>query len=168
MLPSIALSINQPWAALIAHGLKRIENRGWNTSWRGEFLIHTGKNVDRDASEDMLAGRHPVTGEPLDLGDMSLADLRQGGMIGIARLVDVIRGHKDLARFEGKIDTSWFVGKYGFILANARPIEFIPCVGALGFFKPDYSLAYKPKPEPKSRTKTVVEIVPDPQRGLFE
>lgn len=170
-LPEVALSINQPWAALIAHGLKPIENRGWNTSWRGEFLIHTGKNVDREAGEEMLAGRHPVTGDPFDGGDMTLADLRQGGMIGIARLVDVIRGHKDLARFEGKIDTSWFVGKYGLVIAEARPIEFIPCVGALGFFEPNYDLTYKPKPEPKSKTPRASKNVRDvgaPQGGLFD
>ena len=36
-----ALSIKQPWASLIAHGIKNIENRGWRTNFRGRILIHT-------------------------------------------------------------------------------------------------------------------------------
>jgi hypothetical protein len=35
-----ALSIRQPWAWLIANGHKDIENRSWNTNYRGAFLIH--------------------------------------------------------------------------------------------------------------------------------
>jgi len=34
------LSIKQPWANLIAHGLKDIENRTWRTNFRGRILIH--------------------------------------------------------------------------------------------------------------------------------
>lgn len=35
-----ALSIKQPWAALIAHGIKDIENRTWRTKFRGRIFIH--------------------------------------------------------------------------------------------------------------------------------
>ncbi len=35
-----ALSIIQPWASLIATGIKDVENRTWRTNYRGEFLIH--------------------------------------------------------------------------------------------------------------------------------
>jgi len=34
-----AISIQQPWATLIAYGEKRIEWRSWSTSYRGELLI---------------------------------------------------------------------------------------------------------------------------------
>ena len=30
-----ALSIKQPWASLIAHGIKDIENRTWKTNFLG-------------------------------------------------------------------------------------------------------------------------------------
>jgi len=43
------LTIIQPWAAAIALGPKRIENRTWRPSNRmlGEFIaIHAGKKVD--------------------------------------------------------------------------------------------------------------------------
>lgn len=35
-----ALSIKQPWAFLIAHGIKDIENRTWRTNFRGRIYIH--------------------------------------------------------------------------------------------------------------------------------
>ena len=30
-----ALTIKQPWASLIVHGIKDIENRTWRTDYRG-------------------------------------------------------------------------------------------------------------------------------------
>ena len=38
-----ALSIKQPWASLIAHGIKDIENRTWKTNFRGRIYIHASK-----------------------------------------------------------------------------------------------------------------------------
>jgi ASCH domain len=35
-----SLSIKQPWASLIAHGIKPIENRTWRTKFRGRIYIH--------------------------------------------------------------------------------------------------------------------------------
>lgn len=41
-----ALSIKQPWASLIAHGIKNIENRTWKTKFRGRIFIHaSAKNA---------------------------------------------------------------------------------------------------------------------------
>lgn len=40
------LSIKQPWASLIAHGIKDIENRTWKTHFRGRIYIHaSGKCI---------------------------------------------------------------------------------------------------------------------------
>lgn len=40
-----ALSIKQPWASLIAHGIKDIENRTWKTHFRGRIYIHASSNT---------------------------------------------------------------------------------------------------------------------------
>lgn len=39
-----ALTIRQPWASLIAHGVKTIETRSWSTEYRGPLAIHAGKH----------------------------------------------------------------------------------------------------------------------------
>ena len=43
-----AISIRQPWANLIAHGLKDVENRTCKTKLRGVVLIHALKKNDTD------------------------------------------------------------------------------------------------------------------------
>lgn len=40
-----ALSIKQPWASLIAHGIKDIENRTWRTHFRGRIYIHASAKI---------------------------------------------------------------------------------------------------------------------------
>jgi len=57
------LSIRQPWAGMITHGLivkredrrvriyKDVENRTWFTRYRGPLLIHASQTVDREAHE---------------------------------------------------------------------------------------------------------------------
>ena len=46
------LSIKQPYASLIAYGIKKYEFRTWNTKYRGEILIHASKSVDKKAMEE--------------------------------------------------------------------------------------------------------------------
>ena len=41
------LSIRQPWAWLILHGGKDVENRNWATKVRGRVLIHAGSTMTR-------------------------------------------------------------------------------------------------------------------------
>ncbi|MFV5697767.1 ASCH domain-containing protein [Flavobacterium sp. ZT3R17] len=43
-----ALSIKQPWASLIAHGFKDIENRTWRTHFRGRIYIHVSAKTAGD------------------------------------------------------------------------------------------------------------------------
>src|SRR5256885_11561322 len=42
-----ALSLKQPWAALLAHGLKTVEVRRWPTARRERILIHAAGVPDR-------------------------------------------------------------------------------------------------------------------------
>ena len=45
------ITIKQPWATLIAEGIKEYEFRTWNTKYRGDILIHAGKSIDKKALE---------------------------------------------------------------------------------------------------------------------
>ena len=38
-----AISLWQPWASLMAHGMKTIETRDWYTFYRGPLIIHAAK-----------------------------------------------------------------------------------------------------------------------------
>ena len=45
------ITIKQPFASLIAAGIKEYEFRTWKTKYRGEILIHAGKGIDKKAME---------------------------------------------------------------------------------------------------------------------
>lgn len=126
-----ALSIRQPWATLIAHGIKDVENRDWYTNYRGRIFIHAGQTLDAGAT-DWIAER-------LTFGQMELwfkvADFPRGAIIGEADLVDCVTAHQ----------SRWFTGEYGFVLANPFLYDVpVPYKGALGLFNvPDeYGLRY--------------------------
>lgn len=141
-IPEKALSIMQPWAWLIVNGHKDIENRDWPTKYRGPVAIHAGKKVDEDCAMSLTysdGAHHPVTGEniTIDTGQRlvssnSMWDTwsapywheQRGGIVGVAEIVDCVDAS----------DSEWFVGRYGFVIRNARPVPFIPVKGALSFF----------------------------------
>ena len=43
------ITIKQPWATLIAEGIKKYEFRSWKTNYRGDILIHAGAGIDASA-----------------------------------------------------------------------------------------------------------------------
>lgn len=105
----VALSIRQPWAHRIMFEGKDIENRSWLTRFRGPVLIHAGKAVDADDRESVTP------------------DMQRGGIVGMVEIDDCVTDS----------DSEWFFGRYGFVLRNPVPLQFVPCKGALGFFRPD-------------------------------
>lgn len=117
-----ALSIRQPWAWLIIHGGKDIENRTWHTKLRGRFLVHASQGMTRDEwrAASRFCDENGLSLPPL----YSDADLQRGGIIGSVELVD-------------SVDTSespWYMGEKGFVLRDPRPLPFVPLKGRLGFF----------------------------------
>jgi len=130
----LALSIRQPWAWLIVHGPKRIENRAWPTRYRGPFLIHASKWWSRRiVSETLDALRlQGLLAEPAKtLGGGPFFPIEQmavetGGIVGRAVLVDCVTEHR----------SSWFAGPFGFVLADdVEPLPFRPWRGELGLFR---------------------------------
>lgn len=43
------LTLKQPWATLVAEGIKKYEFRSWKTNYRGKILIHAGSGIDKEA-----------------------------------------------------------------------------------------------------------------------
>ncbi len=65
-----ALSIKQPWASMIAEGLKTIETRTWPTFYRGELLIVSSKRP----SDEGPAGKALAVAELIDCHRMTVDD----------------------------------------------------------------------------------------------
>jgi hypothetical protein len=43
------ITLKQPWATLVAEGIKKYEFRSWKTKYRGKLLIHAGVGVEKQA-----------------------------------------------------------------------------------------------------------------------
>lgn len=56
------LSVRQPWANLIAMGIKSIETRSWPTKYRGPLAIHAGKKSIGDVGLELMlkVGVNPI------------------------------------------------------------------------------------------------------------
>lgn len=117
-----ALSIQQPWAWLIVHGFKDIENRSWFTKYRGRFLVHASQKPDYSAIRDHRLGDYIA--EIMHEKNVTMATLPRGGIIGSVELIDCITAG----------ESQWFDGDFGYVLANPEPMKFIPCRGQLNFF----------------------------------
>lgn len=118
-----ALSIRQPWAWLIVNGYKTVENRDWNTKYRGRFFVHASKKID-------VIGYEWIN---KNFPEIELPDtFETGGIIGTARLINTV--HESEFRYLASKDKPWFVGEYGFILDEGKPCELRPCRGQLYFF----------------------------------
>jgi predicted transcriptional regulator len=121
-----ALSLKQPFAELILQGRKKIELRKWNTKFRGEFLIHASKSVDKKAMQEF-----------------GFLNLPTGCIVGKAELIEVKHYlNKEEHQKDNNLhlaSSDW--GKYGFILVNVKRVKNIPCNGSLNFWECD--LDYK-------------------------
>jgi hypothetical protein len=144
-IANVALSIRQPWAWAILHAGKDVENRDWSDRYPGftaalrlveavieegggKFLIHASLGMTRGEYEDSLADMHEISCTrpfPPGLALPAFESLPRGGIVGRAQLYDVVSEHA----------SPWFFGPVGLVLRNVRPLPFVPCKGALGFFR---------------------------------
>jgi hypothetical protein len=124
-----ALSLKQPWAALLVHGLKTIEVRRWPTARRGRILIHAARISD----ERPEAWKH--------VSDALRSDaLMVGGIVGEADLTGCLayRSREAFCKDQANHlnEPEWFDGSimYGFTFANAGPLGFHKYPGWMRFF----------------------------------
>jgi len=146
--PTRALSIRQPWAWAVAAGFKSIENRTWQTSFRGSIAIHASESTQA-FTEDAETELYDCGGQPLidalDADENLFGARYFGAIIGVAELVDVVpidsipELSQDVidACGDGPVpDAIWAQGPYCWRLRNAvffrdRPIK---CTGRVNLF----------------------------------
>jgi len=129
-----ALSLRQPWAALVVHFGKHIENRRWNTSFRGEFLIHAAKGMTNREFEEAMDFAFELIGDKCPTEAQLRSMLMFGGIVGRANLVDVIPPRSMF--YPSGVERGWHMPEqYGFVLESVAPLTFEPMRGELGFFE---------------------------------
>ncbi len=121
------LSLKQPYAELIISGKKTIELRKWNTKFRGEFLVHASKKINKEAAER---------------NNIDYTKLVTGGIIGKVTLYDVKVYEnknsflKDKNKHLAPPDFKNY--RFGFLVKNPRRFKKpILIAGKLRFFDVD-------------------------------
>jgi len=129
------ITVKQPFATLIAEGLKEYEFRTWKTKYRGDILIHAGKSIDKNA---MRRYKHLNLEYPI------------GCIIAKATITDCIYMDNEMVKFleeknplvyYGVINKTPWDG-YGFKLENIEKIEPIFVNGKLSLWDYDYPLKW--------------------------
>lgn len=131
-----ALTIIQPWATLIASGHKMNETRSWKTNYRGEVLIHAGKNPKDYTSGcyiDDPDGRHF---QEAGITPNNFEDLPRGSIIGKATLVNCIHINKEFRDHLKRSNPAEYafgdyrIGRYAWVFEN--PVLFEKPIPARG------------------------------------
>ncbi len=118
--PVPALTVRQPWAELIVRGVKCVELRSWNTSYRGPMWLHASKQTD---SVEEIG----------NLGDVFL-----GGLVGeveLGAILPMTAERWEAWRSKHLDPGPYRPGFYGWVLRAPRPLpEPIPVRGGQRLF----------------------------------
>jgi hypothetical protein len=106
------LSLRQPYAELIiVSGRKTIELRKWNTRFRGEFLVHASKAIDKEACK---------------LHGINVSSLTTGVIVGSAVLCDVklYQSKEEFIADQSKhlATSTYSANMYGFLLSDPKDL----------------------------------------------
>ena len=147
-----ALSIRQPWASLIAKGIKDIENRTWKTNFRGKIYIHApAKKLTKSKYVSLIElymiGLKDERIIEAKNKHFDFNDLNYSVIIGEVEIIDCVKNHNSIwADHQTGLQTK---PTYNWILAN--PIEYIhPYVdikGKLSFWEFDKHEHLRKKPK---------------------
>lgn len=138
------LTLWQPWASLLAAGIKRHETRSWSTNYRGLLLVHA-------AASEPLSVLSVVCAEPalqldpgattFDARSRAFRALPRGAVVGVVRLDDVqpisedrVRAYR--ARSPGNADEikrgDWSAGRFAWACTALARVDPIAHAGAQG------------------------------------
>lgn len=87
-----AITLHQPWASLIAYGLKEFETRSWTTPYRGPLAIHAGSGKQGYTAEGWHALEYLRAGFGSDLARVNFpAELPFGAVVCVCELRAIYR-----------------------------------------------------------------------------
>lgn len=134
-----ALSIRQPFAALIASGQKTLETRTWQTDYRGPLLICTGMQghdlFDFYDFRTQILGMRNNSAKDRYTVDKDLI-CAYGCALCVVDLVGV-RSFKKGKAMEDDACCDWYQNAFAWELENVRLVEQVKIPGKLRLFDVD-------------------------------
>lgn len=128
-----AISLWQPWATLIAIGVKRYETRSWPTTHRGLIAIHAAKS-----NAGSLYCRHtPIATALRREGYGGFSALPLGSIVAVGQLVGCVRVEsiRDRLSPDEREFGNFGDGRWAWELSGVRALaKLVPFRGAQGLF----------------------------------
>lgn len=123
------ITLKQPWATLVAEGIKNYEFRSWKTKYRGDILIHAGLGVDKEA---------------IALYENTNLVFPKSRILAIVRVNNCIEINKDFNKYIKALNNITYGNKdrsgYAWELTNVRKINSSETIsGKLGLWNIDYA-----------------------------
>ena len=97
-----SLTVKQPWASLIVHRIKDIENRTWPTKYRGRVLIHAGATIAGHCDELLNDSQYT---KMLESG---ILEYPKSAIIGSVEIVDCVINHPSIWAEKSDKDTCFY------------------------------------------------------------
>ena len=140
-----ALSIKQPYASLIAHNIKNIENRTWKTHFRGRIYIHAAAKSAGNTAFLLNKEQNDFFAWNTENYKTFESNLPYSAIIGEVDIVDCVVNHKSIwaektkGRYQG--DGVFVLSEkpiYNWVLANPVLYEkpILNVKGKLSFWEP--------------------------------
>ncbi|WP_414755530.1 ASCH domain-containing protein [Anabaena sp. CCY 9910] len=141
-----AISLWQPWASLVAMGLKKYETRSWSTNYRGRLVICSAqRNYPEQAQAySKIFHKHQVLFSNTD-NWFEWDELPRGYAVAIANLTDCIKMTDEFIGQQSQLEIDcgeWSAGRFAWKLEQIGKIILpIKITGKQGLFKLDIDLA---------------------------
>lgn len=137
-----ALTLTQPWAGLVASGIKLIENRPRSIVKRDDFgqqfAIHASREIDESVYRRIFEIAPELPGRtPAESGcRWHVLSRITSAVIGVATVVrSVTPSEVETGAIPDADQRRWFFGPVGYVLRDVRALATpVPCRGALGFW----------------------------------
>ncbi len=162
------LSLKQPWASLVAWGLKSLETRSWATKYRGPLFIHA--SASKNKTDAQICKQYPFSSF---LVEDEYEKLPYGKIIACTNLKDVITSEEALTKpklfsdfcADPTLSVEFAFGNYSenrqiWILEKTMKLpEAIAAKGQLGIWKfnaPEHFQQYIDQVVANENTKSVL------------
>ncbi|MCH2245763.1 MAG: ASCH domain-containing protein [Crocosphaera sp.] len=130
-----AISLHQPYASLIAMGLKQFETRSWSTNYRGKLVICAAL---KNSKQQQLNYETLANSFDLDLTVQPWSSLPLGMAIAVVDLTDCIEMTDEFIDEQSEAELlcgHWESGRFAWKLENVQPFpQPFPIKGKQGLW----------------------------------
>ncbi len=138
-----AITIWQPWAGMVAAGIKQNETRSWPTKYRGPIAIHAAKKSIQVSCIEVSDKAMEVICRRLNLPEIFNGPdtFPMGCIVATANLTDCIKITPEYISTLSSDELAlgnYTVGRYAWVMTDTKKLDFpIPVKGRQGLWNWD-------------------------------